>query len=81
MNGTSVQQPRFDNFTQATPNVAPDIMGAGQQQYNAAMQSYNAQQQARANQNAGLFGLLGTALTAPMSGGSSVLGGLLGKLF
>lgn len=79
VNGTSLQQPRFDNFTQATPNTAPDMMGAGQQQYNAAMQSYNAQQQARANQNAGLFGLGGTLLTAPLPGGGSVAGGLLGS--
>lgn len=81
VNGTAVQQPNFSNFTQATPTMAPDMQSAAQQQYNAALQQYSASQQAKANQNAGLFGLLGTALTAPMSGGSSALGGLLGKLF
>lgn len=81
VNGTAVQQPNFSNFTQATPTMAPDMQGAAQQQYNAALQQYNASQQAKANQNAGLFGLLGTTLAAPMSGGSSVLGGLLGKIF
>lgn len=80
VNGTAVQQPNFSNFTQATPTMAPDMQSAAQQQYNAAMQQYNASQQAKANQNAGLFGLGGTLLTAPLTGGGSVAGGLLGGI-
>lgn len=67
LNGAgNVQQPTFDAFTQATAYNPPNIYQAGQDQYNAQLGQYNANQAASANRNnaiGGLFGnLLGTFL-------------------
>lgn len=63
MSGAQVQAPSFV----PTPQVnvaAPDIMGATYASNNAAMQNYQAQLQANAARQQGLFSLLGSGLGA-----------------
>lgn len=63
--GTQQQMPQFSPFAQATPFNAPDMLGATNAQYNAAMNQYNAGQ----SQKGGLLGA-----------GAGVLGSFLGGM-
>jgi hypothetical protein len=56
LTGTQVSMPNMPSFNTSAPAGAVNYSGAGQQQYNAAMNNYNAQQQ----QQQGLFGGLGS---------------------
>lgn len=56
LTGTQVSMPNMPSFNTSAPAGAVNYSGAGAQQYNAAMNNYNAQQQ----QQQGLFGGLGS---------------------
>jgi len=73
--GNQVAMPNFTNFAQQGVAQAPDLLGAGQAQYGAQLNSYNAGQAQDANMMSGLFGLGG----AIASGGG--LGSFFGGLF
>jgi len=60
--GAQVQGPQFVNSAQQATTAGPDILGAANMQYNAAMGDFNAKQAAQANLNQGLFSLGGAAL-------------------
>jgi len=60
--GAQVQGPQFVNSAQQATTSGPDILGAANMQYNAAMGDFNAKQAAQANLNQGLFSLGGAAL-------------------
>lgn len=72
LGGMQVQNPNFQGYASQGNAGGIDYLGAGQSQYQAAMNAYNAQQQARANSTSGLLGLVGTiggaALGAPAGG-------------
>ena len=72
LQGNDVQAPTMPSFVQAGTSNAPDYMGAAGNQYQAAMDQYNARQSKRGGLMSGLFGLAGSALGGP-------LGGSLGK--
>lgn len=75
LNGQPVGMPQMPSCMQAGQGQPIDYLGAGQQQFNAAMNAYNADQASGAGMLGGLFGLAGSALGGPM-------GGMLGtKLF
>lgn len=80
--GNQVQNPSYVNPAQAQSYQAPDLMGAGQAGYNAAMGGYNAGQQAGSNFMGGLMGLggaIGGASPGTLFGGiGSKVGGWLG---
>lgn len=80
--GNQVTNPTYVNPAQAQSYQAPDLMGAGQQGYNAAMGGYNASQQAGSNFMGGLMGLggaIGGASPGTLFGGiGSKVGGFLG---
>jgi hypothetical protein len=62
--GAQVQGPQFVNSAQQATTAGPDILGAANMQYNAAMGDFNAKQAAQANLNQGLFGLGGAGIMA-----------------
>jgi hypothetical protein len=80
--GNQVTNPSYVNPAQQANSSAPDLMGAGQAGYNAAMGSYNAGQQGNANFMGGLMGLggaIGGASPGTLFGGiGSKVGGWLG---
>jgi hypothetical protein len=77
--GTNPTMPQMPSFMGGTGAPAADMMGAGQQQYGAAMNAYNAQQAQNAGLMSGLFGLGGAALGGPLGGkAGTFLGGLFG---
>jgi len=55
--GAQVQGPQFVNSAQQATTAGPDILGAANMQYNAAMGDFNAKNAAQANLNQGLMGL------------------------
>ena len=57
----SGQLPQFENFSQATGYAPADIAGAGQNQYSAAINQYNAQTAQAAQNRSAMSGLLGSA--------------------
>lgn len=69
LNGTQVGMPSFAGYNQAQAGQGVDYSGAGQQQYNASMDAYNAQQ-ANSPLNAAAS-LAGTAMKAYSTGGFS----------
>lgn len=76
---SSTQGPSFENYNQATGYGAADIYGASQNQYQAAMNNYNASQARKGGLMSGLFGLAGAALGGPLGGmAGNALGGLFG---
>lgn len=62
--GGGVNMPQFGQFAPSTPFSAPDMLGAQQAQYNAAMGAYNSQQ----SQKGGLLGA-GAGLVGSFLGG------------
>jgi hypothetical protein len=75
--GSQVGMPQFSNVPgvqQANTNVA----GIYSDNYNQQMQAFNAQNSQNNAFMGGLFGLGGSILTAPMTGGGSLIGSMFG---
>ena len=77
MGGSQVSLPQFQGYQGAGVTASP-IFQAGQAQYGAAMDAYNADQAANNALMSGAFGVLGSALGGPMGG---MLGNYIGKKF
>lgn len=73
--GGQAQMPQFQNYAQQANQTAPDLLGAGQAQYGAALNSYNANQASNSNALGGLFSLGGAIGGA---GTGSIFGKMLG---
>lgn len=74
--GNQVQSPQFQQFAQQQTTAGPDLLGATNANYNAAVQANNAN---NANSSGLLGGLLGVGMGVaglPTVGGGSLLGGL-----
>jgi hypothetical protein len=72
MSGSQVSVPQFQPFSRQgvdTTNIGSNIWNA-----------FNANSQQASNTNAGIFGLGTSLLTAPMTGGTSVFGKMIGML-
>lgn len=76
--GNNPSGANFQNFSQIGQGSGVDYSGAGQNQYQAQMNAYNAKQKARAGFTSGLFGLAGSALGGPMGG---MIGNAVGGMF
>ena len=80
--GVQMQSPNYVQPAAMGNTAAPDLMGAGQAGFNAAMGGYNAAQQGNANFMGGLMGLggaIGSAGPGTLFGGiGSKIGGALG---
>ena len=59
-----MQGPSFVNSANQATTSGPDLLGAANAQYNAAMGGFNAQQAAQANLNQGLYSLGGAGIMA-----------------
>jgi hypothetical protein len=64
LSGTQVGMPQMPTFNTSAPAGAVNYAGAGNQQYNAAMNNYNAQQQGQQGLFGGLTNLAGLGLGA-----------------
>lgn len=75
----NVQSPTFAGYTPASAAGAPDLMGAGQLQYGAALDKANAQN-ASGSWMAPVLGAAGTAIGSPIGGaiGSGIGSGISG---
>lgn len=62
LSGQQVGMPQMPSFNSSNVSQTPDLMGAMNNNYNAQMQAYNAQQQGSANLFGGLTGLASTAM-------------------
>jgi len=60
LGGGGVNMPQFANFAPSTPFNSPDLLGATQAQYNAAMGQYNAGRQGKGSMLGAGAGLLGS---------------------
>lgn len=79
LSGGQVQAPQFQQGGQQGVAQSPDLLGAGQAQYNSALNSYNASQASQGNMLSGLFGLGGTVLGGMFGGPAGAMaGGALG---
>jgi DNA segregation ATPase FtsK/SpoIIIE-like protein len=78
LQGEDVSMPTMPSFMQAGTSQAPDYMGAGVNQYQAALDQYNAKQSRKGGLMNGLFGLAGSALGGPAGG---VASSLFSKMF
>ena len=76
--GINPTMPQMPSFMAGTGYNAADMAGAGQQQYQAQMNAFNANQARNAGLTSGLFGLAGSALGGPMGG---MIGSQVGGLF
>lgn len=65
LSGQQVQMPTMPSFTAAGRAETPNILGATQAGYDAALGAYNAEQAASNNMLGGLFSLGGAALSNP----------------
>lgn len=79
--GNQIQAPQFQQFAQQATTQGPDFSGAAQNQYNANLNSYNAQQAQQSGALGGLFSIGAGIAGLPMAGGGSVGGNYLGGLF
>lgn len=68
LSGQQVNMPQMPNFVQAQRSETPNILGATQMGYDAALGAYNAQQAGFGNMMGGLFSLGGAALSNPAAG-------------
>jgi len=75
--GSQVQNPQFSNYAQQQTTAGPDLLGAANSQYNAAMDGANAKNARAGGLMSGLFSLGGAAL----GGGAGSFGAQLGKKF
>lgn len=69
LSGQQVSMPQMPSFQPAGRAETPNILGATQMGYDAALGQYNAQQAAGANMLGGLFSLGGAAMGMPGAGG------------
>lgn len=77
--GINPTNPQMPSFMGGTGYNATNIAGAGNQQYQAAMNSYNADQARSGGLMSGLFGLGGAALGGPLGGmAGKAIGGMFG---
>lgn len=67
LSGQQVGMPQMPSFMAGSPQQGVDYMGAGQQQYQAALDQYNAQKASKS----GMFGTIGTI-------GGGIIGGIYG---
>jgi hypothetical protein len=65
LTGQQVGMPQMPNFSQSGRAETPNILGATQMGYNAAMDQYNAQQAGFGNTMGGLFSLGSAAISNP----------------
>lgn len=65
LSGQQVSMPQMPSFVAAQRSETPNILGATQMGYDAALGAYNAQQAQGANTLGGLFSLGGAALSNP----------------
>jgi hypothetical protein len=65
LSGQQVNMPQMPSFVSAQRSETPNILGATQMGYDAALGAYNAQQAAGANTMGGLFSLGSAALSNP----------------
>jgi hypothetical protein len=72
--GAQVQNPQFNSFAQQATTTGPDMLGAANAQYGAAMNNYNAQQASSDALMGGLMGMGGQF--AGSAAGSAALAGL-----
>jgi hypothetical protein len=72
--GAQVQNPQFNSFAQQKTTTGPDMLGAANAQYGAAMNNYNAQQASRDGMMGGLMSMGGQF--AGSAAGSAALAGL-----
>jgi hypothetical protein len=72
--GAQVQNPQFNSFAQQATTTGPDMLGAANAQYGAAMNNYNAQQASGDALMGGLMGMGGQF--AGSAAGSAALAGL-----
>lgn len=63
--GTQVSNPNYVNPAMQATTAGPDLLGAANAQYGAAMQGYNANQAGMNNLTSGLFGLGSAAVGNP----------------
>jgi len=63
--GTQVSNPNYVNPAMQATTAGPDLLGAANAQYGAAMQGYNAKQAAMNNLTSGLFGMGSAAVGNP----------------
>lgn len=68
LSGQQVSMPQMPSFVSAQRSETPNILGATQMGYDAALGQYNAQQQANANMMGGLFSLGSAAMGMPGAG-------------
>jgi hypothetical protein len=77
--GANPNNPAFQGFSQAGMGQGVDFSGAGNQQFKAAMDAYNAQQAKSGSMMSGLFGLGGAMLGGPIGGAlGTKLGSMMG---
>jgi hypothetical protein len=74
--GSQVNNPTFSNYAQQQTTAGPDLLGAANSQYGAALDASNAQNAASGGLMSGLFSLGGAALGGPAGGVASKLFGL-----
>lgn len=81
--GNMLTNPTYANSANMGQVAGPDYLGAGSQQYNAAMNNYNAQAAQNQGFLGGLMGLGGAALGAPSGTftGPNGMFSTIGKLF
>lgn len=86
--GNQVQSPQFQQFAQQATTGGANMLGATQEQYNAALEANNAKNAQTTGMLSGLMGLGMGIATLPvggvgaagmMGGGGSLLGNFLGK--
>lgn len=65
LSGQQVSMPQMPSFVSAQRSETPNILGATQMGYDAALGAYNAQQAGQSNMLGGLFSLGGAALSNP----------------
>lgn len=78
MSGQQVQNPSF-SASQSGNAQSPDYMSAVNNQYQSQMDQYNARVAGQNNMTNSLFGLGGSLLMAPMTGGGSLFGNAVGR--
>lgn len=81
LSGGQAQMPQFQSVPMAGQGQATDLLGAGQAQYGAQLNNYNAQQAAGANTMSGLFGLGAAIGGAPSGSLFGAIGSGIGSFF
>jgi hypothetical protein len=79
--GINPTMPQMPSFMAGTGYNAADMQGAGQRQYDAQMDAFNASQAQSGNFMSGLFGLGGSVLSGPAGSLGGKIGAKVGGLF